>query len=201
MQSSSIGEKIKALRLENNLTLEQVGNAVGVGKSTVRKWENGMIANMRRDKIVSLAKALNTTPAYLLGYSEEQPTFTVSPDGTTNIYGRFEQLLQEKGLTAYKVSKATGIAQATFSDWKNGKSVPKLNKMIKIAEFLEVPLEWLQGTSEQKEKPLPKPEELKENEIIIRGRDGSCVRKILTPEQIQAFKTMVDSLPDAPDDI
>ena len=73
--------------------------------------------------------------------------------------------------------------------------------MIKIAEFLEVPLEWLQGTSEQKEKPHGQAEELKENEIIIRGRDGSCVRKVLTPEQIQAFKTMVDSLPDAPDDI
>lgn len=84
MQSNSIGEKIKALRLENNLTLEQVGNAVGVGKSTVRKWENGMIANMRRDKIVSLAKALNTTPAYLLGFSEE-PASTVSLDGITNI--------------------------------------------------------------------------------------------------------------------
>lgn len=200
MQSDSIGEKIKALRLKNNLTLEQVGNAVGVGKSTVRKWENGMIANMRRDKIVSLAKALNTTPAYLLGFSEE-PASTVSLDDTTNMYGRFEQMLQEKGLTAYKVSKATGIAQATFSDWKNGKSVPKLNKMIKIAEFLEVPLEWLQGTSEQKEKPHGQAEELKENEIIIRGRDGSCIRKVLTPEQIQAFKTMVDSLPDAPDDI
>ena len=45
----TMGQKIKALREENNLTLEQVGNAVGVGKSTVRKWENGIIANMRRD--------------------------------------------------------------------------------------------------------------------------------------------------------
>ena len=34
-----------------NLTLEEVGNAVGVGKSTVRKWENGEIENMKRDKI------------------------------------------------------------------------------------------------------------------------------------------------------
>ena len=40
----TMGQKIKALREENNLTLEQVGNAVGVGKSTVRKWENGIIA-------------------------------------------------------------------------------------------------------------------------------------------------------------
>ena len=36
----------EAKRMEKNLTLEQVGNFVGVGKSTVRKWETGMIENM-----------------------------------------------------------------------------------------------------------------------------------------------------------
>lgn len=64
------GEKIKQLRLERKMTLEDVGNIVGVGKSTVRKWENGMIANMRRDKIAKLAVALGTTPAYLMGWKE-----------------------------------------------------------------------------------------------------------------------------------
>ena len=58
-------EKIKLLRSELGLTLEDVGKAVGVGKSTVRKWETGDIANMRRDKIVKLARVLHTTPAYL----------------------------------------------------------------------------------------------------------------------------------------
>lgn len=71
MDELTMGQKIKALREEHNLTLEQVGNAVGVGKSTVRKWENGMIANMRRDKIADLAKVLQTTPAYLMGWKEE----------------------------------------------------------------------------------------------------------------------------------
>jgi repressor LexA len=66
-----MAQRIKTLRKENNLTLEQVANIVGVGKSTVRKWETGMIANMKRDKISALAKALNTTPAYLMGWDEE----------------------------------------------------------------------------------------------------------------------------------
>lgn len=64
--------KIKQLRTERGMTLEQVANIVGVGKSTVRKWETGMIANMRRDKIALLANALGTTPAYLMGWKEEQ---------------------------------------------------------------------------------------------------------------------------------
>jgi repressor LexA len=43
-----MSKRIKELRLEKGLTLEQVGNIVGVGKSTVRKWETGMIANMKK---------------------------------------------------------------------------------------------------------------------------------------------------------
>ena len=65
-----MGELIKKLRLEQNMTLEDLGNKVGVGKSTVRKWENGIIANMRRDKIEKIADALNVSPGYLMGWED-----------------------------------------------------------------------------------------------------------------------------------
>lgn len=65
------GQRIKQLRLEKNMTLEELGNKVGVGKSTVRKWENGIIANMRRDKIAKLASALECSPAYLMDWKEK----------------------------------------------------------------------------------------------------------------------------------
>lgn len=68
----SMANKIRILRQERGLTLEQVAEVVGVGKSTVRKWETGMIANMRRDKIADLAKALGTTPAYLMGWENQE---------------------------------------------------------------------------------------------------------------------------------
>lgn len=68
----NLQEKLKQLRLEKGMTLEEVGNKVGVGKSTVRKWESGDIKNMRRDKISLLADALGVSPAYLMGWSEEK---------------------------------------------------------------------------------------------------------------------------------
>lgn len=74
-------DKIKQRREELGLTLEEVGNIVGVGKSTVRKWETGDIANMRRDKIAKLAVALRTSPAYLLGYDETEKTADPKADG------------------------------------------------------------------------------------------------------------------------
>lgn len=68
---NELSRKIKQLRQAKGMTLEQVATLVGVGKSTVRKWETGMIANMRRDKIKVLADALGTTPAYLMGWQED----------------------------------------------------------------------------------------------------------------------------------
>ena len=61
-----IANKIKARRVELGLTLEDVAKAVGVGRSTVRKWETGMIRNMGRDKIAALAKVLQLNPVELV---------------------------------------------------------------------------------------------------------------------------------------
>lgn len=65
-----IKDRLKQKRLEAGLTLEEVAKAVGVTKATVQRWESGLIANMKRDKIVILAKTLRTTPAYILGLEE-----------------------------------------------------------------------------------------------------------------------------------
>ncbi len=87
---NNLAHKIKELRLKNKMTLEEVANIVGVGKSTVRKWETGMIANMKRDKIALLAKALGTTPAYLMGWDETDKNGKVSNDKTTPPIGLTE---------------------------------------------------------------------------------------------------------------
>lgn len=62
----NIGELIRNRRIELKLTLEEVGNMVGVSKSTVKKWEDGYISNMKRDKIALLANALQIEPVSLI---------------------------------------------------------------------------------------------------------------------------------------
>lgn len=68
---------LKERRLELGLTLEEVGDIVGVGKSTVRKWEQGMISNMGRDKIVSISKALKISPLDILEIEEQNNIYTI----------------------------------------------------------------------------------------------------------------------------
>lgn len=79
---------INQRRTELKLTLEQVGQAVGVGKSTVKKWEDGYISNMRRDKIALLAKVLKMNPvSFITGeFKEEEDQATPLPQ--TNVFMR-----------------------------------------------------------------------------------------------------------------
>lgn len=102
-----MGEKIYTLRKEMGLTLEQLGDRVGVGKSTVRKWENGMIANMKRNKIIAVAKALNTTPAYLMGW-EDSPTPEQTPVPNPDQLSNDEKTL----VTNYRILDSTDRMKA-----------------------------------------------------------------------------------------
>lgn len=74
----NIGKIIEERRKELGLTLEEIGNAVGVSKSTVKKWESGYISNMRRDKIALLAKALNIKPTQLINTDDEPEPSNIS---------------------------------------------------------------------------------------------------------------------------
>lgn len=64
------------------------------------------------------------------------------------MYEVYQKLLDEKGLKNADVARATGISNMTLSDWKRGKSVPKSDKMRKIAEYLNVSVDYLMTGNE-----------------------------------------------------
>ena len=69
------------------------------------------------------------------------------------MYKIFDRLLKRDNVTAYRVSKETGIAQATLIDWKNGRSTPKFDKLKKIADYFGVTVEYLMGGTDKKHPP------------------------------------------------
>ncbi|CAI3486621.1 helix-turn-helix transcriptional regulator [Enterococcus cecorum] len=99
---------LKEKRLEKNMTLEQVGNLIGVGKSTVRKWENGMIENMGRDKIILLSRALNISPLDILEMHTD--------DEKEDIKDIYLRLNEENQAIVYNFAKSKLDEQNTISD-------------------------------------------------------------------------------------
>lgn len=64
-------ENIKQKRLEKEMTLEELASKVGVSRQTIQRYESGTISNIPSDKIELMAKALYTTPSYLMGWTDD----------------------------------------------------------------------------------------------------------------------------------
>ena len=120
-----ISKLISDRRKELGLTLEEVGKIVGVSKSTVKKWEDGYISNMKRDKIALLAKALKLNPVVLIT-GEEEPTSTSQLKDDEELQEYLEELKNRsemrmlfslaKGATKEDVEKAVKIIEALKED-------------------------------------------------------------------------------------
>lgn len=67
----TIGKRMRLARINKEKTLEDIAKAVGVSRQTIQRYESGVIGNIPSDKIEGIAKALNVTPGYLMGW--EQP--------------------------------------------------------------------------------------------------------------------------------
>lgn len=66
------------------------------------------------------------------------------------MYEIYCRLRDAKGMKDADVAKATGVTKSTFSDWKNGRSKPKDEKLQKIADLFGVTTEYIR-TGETKE--------------------------------------------------
>jgi len=90
-------------------------------------------------------------------------------------YDRFCELLELNNTTVYRVSKATGISASTFTDWKNGRSVPKTDKMKRIADHFGISLDSLLGSDTATENGYANTNERKMVPIIGEIRAGSPI--------------------------
>ncbi|GAB6926928.1 hypothetical protein JCM10914A_09110 [Paenibacillus sp. JCM 10914] len=60
-----------------------------------------------------------------------------------SIYQRIEHLIESRGMTKKAFCETLGISTGNFGDWKRGKTTPSTNKLIEIAAFFSVSLDWL----------------------------------------------------------
>ena len=72
----TMGEYIKYLRTERNLSQEELGKMVGVQRAAVQKWENGHVENIKRSTIKKLSAIFNVSPCDLMKWDEETQTIS-----------------------------------------------------------------------------------------------------------------------------
>lgn len=89
------GERIRQLRIEHQMTQEELGAKVGVQKAAIYKYENSLIVNLKRSTIEKLALVLDTTPTYLMGMEDDEPQQTTLTSAQTSLLAVFNELNEE----------------------------------------------------------------------------------------------------------
>ena len=78
----NIGQRIKRLRTQCGMTLEDLAKKVGVSRQTLSRYETGVIENIPSDKIEIIATVLGASPAAIMGWDHETETpASASADG------------------------------------------------------------------------------------------------------------------------
>lgn len=116
------GERIRQLRIEHQMTQEELGAKVGVQKAAIYKYENGLVVNLKRSILEKLALVLDTTPTYLMGMEDAEPAQASLTKAQTSLLSVFDKLNEEGQAKAldyvedlvltgrYKKAAAHGVA-------------------------------------------------------------------------------------------
>lgn len=124
-----LANKLRAKRLENNLSLQEVADKLGVSKVTVSRYETLDITNIPSDKIEGMAELYNTTPAYLMGWEDKKE------ENTFNL----KQRRLELKMTLKDVADVVGVEESTIRKWELGIiSNMKRDKIELLAKALKV---------------------------------------------------------------
>ncbi|WP_167957926.1 helix-turn-helix domain-containing protein [Anaerosporobacter faecicola] len=111
------------------------------------------------------------------------------------MYEIFEKLLKSRGITAYKVAKDTGITTATLTSWKQGKYVPKQDKLQKIADYFNVSVDYLingkDGEKEDNNNDYAAKDKM-EREMLVLCRSMEDVSEEEKEALINNFKNSID---------
>lgn len=68
MNENGFAERIRELRIERELSCEELGRLIGVTKSTISFWENG-ITEPKASYVIALSKVFDVSADYILGIS------------------------------------------------------------------------------------------------------------------------------------
>lgn len=206
----TIGQRINRRRKDLGISAEKLADLIGVSPATIYRYENGDIEKIPTDRLSLIAMALSTTQSRL------QSGLTIGSKINKNISHNITLHRNESGLSTKQFADILGVDESYVFGLESGEIALDRDILYKICDALclipgnIIPRDDEELTedeeyllSRRENAPTPKDERLIDDKNVLRiaGRDGSYIVKILTDEQMKAFMTMVDHLPDAYEDL
>ena len=142
----NFSEKLKSARIAAGLTQQELAKAVGLkGKQGVNNWESGF-SEPNIEKLNLLAKVLNVSIDSLTSDSSLE---TSPPSAQAAIFAqRITFLRKSKNMSLKQLGDAVGKTNQVISLFEKGKSLPSFEVLCKLADALDVSLDWLTGRTD-----------------------------------------------------
>lgn len=126
-----IGDKIRQRREAIGMSQVELANKLGyTSRSSINKIEKD-INDIPQSKIIAFAEALETTPAFLMDWKDEQN------DNKSNIWKNLKQLRESKGMSTNELSKFSNIPLEQIEDFENNISIPNYDTLVTLSKVLD----------------------------------------------------------------
>lgn len=125
----SIGERIKSLRLQRGMSIDELATKLGKNRTTVYRYEKGDIENLPIDALKPLAEILETSPAYLMGWDNE-----TNEDAAT-VGDLLRLIRKQQNMTIEEFSKKLGISSDKLCMYETGEKYIPISVINMIADY------------------------------------------------------------------
>lgn len=134
----SIGKKIKELRQQLNMSVDDLAAKLGKNRATIYRYERGDIENLPLDVLEPLANALETTPGYLMGWEDTSKKKEPSTIDEVTMGDVFKALRLGSNLSIEEFSHEIGLSAEDINDYEAGKTPIPVNIINLVADFFGI---------------------------------------------------------------
>lgn len=131
----NVGKRIKERRKELNISVDELAKQLNKNRTTVYRYEKGDIENLPMDILGPLAQALDTTPAYLMGWDDR-------PDKDAATIGDLLRMIRiNRNMTIDEYSNEIGISAENLRMYESGEKNIPLSVLDTIAGYYRLSME------------------------------------------------------------
>lgn len=157
----TIGQKIKELRNQLNMSVDDLATKLGKNRATIYRYERGDIENLPLDVLEPLANALETTPGYLMGWEDTpKKNEPLSIDEVT-MGDVFKALRLGSNLSIEEFSSEIGLSVGDINKYETGESQIPVNIINLVADFFGISISEIIKAHENEGKKHPVSFEMK----------------------------------------
>lgn len=139
---SKFAENLSALMSEHNLNAPALAKILKTDRSNITRYLQGKRLPLFHG-FIAMIEFFNVSADVLLGLKEYASEKVFSP---VNSFGeRLRAVMEETKTTQYRIEQDLTISASSMYNWLFNKSVPTVESLVKLANYMDVPLDYLLG--------------------------------------------------------